>query len=141
MSLHAKRSPTWRYALLAGLPIAAVATYGYVQTGSDIELSGLAVFALITGYVAKTNGLEATPVGLRAGLVATTPVALWSLGELVLSVGNFSQPRWFAGVQVLMSVFVFGLVLTVGALVGMLGARIGGWLAERSGHPRDGTPA
>ncbi|MBX0286435.1 DUF5518 domain-containing protein [Haloarcula salinisoli] len=136
MSLHTKPSPTWRYALLAGLPAAPGAIWHYVQSGSDIEFSGIVVFTVLAGYLAKTSGLDATPVGLRAGIVAAVPVTLWVLADAGRSISGFHQPGWMTVAQVFVLLVLAGVSLVGGALSGMIGARIGGWLAERGDHPQ-----
>ena len=135
MSLRSAVTPTWRYALLAGLAALPFVGYSYWQSGGTADVSILVLTALVAGYLAKRRGLESTAVGVRAGLVVS-PVVLWQAAELVPTVLGFDQPVWVDGVMlVAIGVFTPLLVLVV-ALVGGLGARLGGWLAERNGHPR-----
>lgn len=141
MSLHTRLARKWQYALLAGVPVAPIAIWSYVQSSGNIELTGLWLVALAAGYLAKRRGLEATPVGVRTGLVAAAPVTLWFLADVAWSIRGFHQPVWMTAAQGLVLLVFAALSLAFGALVGAVAARVGGWLAERNGHPRGGTPA
>jgi hypothetical protein len=129
-------SPTWRYALVAGLASVPVTLALNRQDPSGTwNVTGVALAALVAGYLVKRRGLGGGQVGFRAGVVGAVPV-LWSVADTVPFVLGLAQPEWFTALQlglVILSVpLLVGFVAATGALAGMLG----GWLAERNGHPR-----
>ena len=133
-------SETWRYALLGGLAALPFVAASYWQTGSHISLNAVFWGGLLAGYLVKRRGTESSPVGLRAGVVGSLP-ALWFVADGVSLVREFSQPVWFSAAQ---SVALLGLAIftvLLGAFVGALGGRLGGWLAEQTGHPREPATA
>jgi len=135
MSLHERLSERWRYALLGGLLAVPFTTASYWQTGSELSLGAVFWAGMAVGYLAKRRGLPSTPVGVRAGVVGALP-GLWMAGDIVAFVLTLSGPGWFRAAQLLVVVVVTVLTFVLAAAVGGLGARLGGWLAERSGHPR-----
>ena len=134
--LQRARSPTWQYAVLGGLaslPLTLVLSPG--SPGSTWDGSGIVLCALAAGYLAKRRGLSSAPVGLRAGAIGAVPV-LWSVVDLVPFVLGLAQPAWFTAVQLALVALVVPVLVGVTAVVGGLAGRLGGWLAERRGHPR-----
>ncbi|WP_324663495.1 DUF5518 domain-containing protein [Haloarcula sediminis] len=134
--LQRLRSPTWQYAILGGLASVPLTLALYLRApGTTWDVSGIALCALAAGYLAKRRGLESTPVGLRAGAVGAFPVLL-SVAELVPVVLSFTQPAWFTAVQLALVTVSVPLLVGTAALVGGVAGRLGGWLAERGGHPQ-----
>nr|WP_302183420.1 DUF5518 domain-containing protein [Halomicroarcula limicola] len=125
--------------MLGGLPIAPLTLWGYWQSGTSLEPAGLCLAALIAGYLAKRRGIDATPVGFRAGVVAVVPATLWAAIDLLRFALGLSQPAWFTGLQLLLVVAFVPLLAVVAGFFGGFSARIGGWFAERGG--RQGPPA
>lgn len=135
---HCRLSDTWRYALLGGLSSIPLTLGLYWLSGMGNELSFNMIFfgGLLAGYLAKTGPTEidSSAVGLRAGVVGSLP-GLWLLAELVWVATTLTGPLWFRVVGVGFVTVTF-ILLTVGlaALVGLLGAMVGRWLAEKIGH-------
>lgn len=134
--LQRLRSPTWQYALPGGLASLPLTLALHLRSVGNIwDASGIVLCALVVGYLAKRRGLESTPVGLRAGAVGAFPILL-SVLEMVPLVLAFTQPAWFTALQLGLVTVAVPLLVGFTALVGGVAARFGGWLAERSGHPR-----
>ena len=134
-------SPTWRYALWAGLASVPVTLALYWQDpGGAWDATGVVLAALAAGYLAKRRGLESTPVGLRTGAIGAIPM-LWSVADLVPFVLGLAQPAWFSGVQLVLIAVFAPLLVGFSAVVGALAGRLGGWLAAQSGHPRQPVDA
>jgi len=130
-----KLSQTWRYALLGGLVALPFTSLSYAQSGTELGLGAVFWAAVLVGYLARRRGLSGTPVGARAGLVGSMP-ELWMVGDIASFVVGLGGPAWFRIAQLAVVALFVPLVLGLAALVGALGGRLGGWLAERHGHPR-----
>ena len=131
---------TWRYALLAGLVSLPFTTLSYWQTGSEVSLNAVFWAALLAGYLVKRRDVPSTPVGLRAGLIGGLPT-LWMTADMIQFIVGLGGPAWFRVVQVAVMAGLLLVGFLFAALVGGLSARLGGWLAERNGHPRRPTAA
>lgn len=128
-------SQTWKCALIGGLVSLPVTISLYWLSGMGNELSFNTVFVggLLAGFLAKTRITDAdgASAGLRAGIVGGAPT-LWILAGVFEAATALSGPLWFRSVAL---VIVIGTILMFllgfSALVGFLGAKVGGWLAER----------
>lgn len=139
--LQRVRSPTWQYALLGGLasvPLTLALVLRSPVTGWDA--SGIALCALAAGYLAKRRGLNSTAVGLRAGAIGAFPILLSAVDLVPFALG-LAQPVWFTAVQLGLVPGLVGVVVGVTASFGGIAGRLGGWLAQRRGHPRRPTNA
>jgi hypothetical protein len=131
---------TWKYALIGGL-VSLPFTIGlYWQSGMENELSLNMVFfgGLLAGYLASAAATEtnSSSVGFRAGVVGGLP-GLWLVAELLDAAIAWSSPLWFRVVAVSMLAVGFTTVLLgFAGLVGLLGAKAGGWLAKKTGAYR-----
>jgi len=128
----------WKYALVGGLFALPFTTLGYWQTGSELSLGAVLFGGLLAGYLVKRAGDRSSGVGTRAGLVGGLPV-LWVLFDVLAATTGLDGPAWFVtsatlltvGFTIVVAVLGFGIA----ALVGEVGARVGGWLAgERPGR-------
>jgi len=136
LPLQRLRSSTWRYALLGGLASLPVTLALNWQDLSGVQdASGVVLAALAVGYLAKRRALESTQVGLRAGAIGALPM-LWSVVDLVPFVLGLAQPGWFTAVQLALLTVTALVLVGFTALLGGLAGLVGGWLAERRGHPR-----
>jgi hypothetical protein len=134
--LQRLRSPTWRYALTAGLAsIPVTLALNWQDPSGPWDASAVALAALVAGYLAKRRGLKASTVGFRTGVVGAAPV-LWSVADVVPFVLGLAQPAWFTAVQLVVLTLVVPLLVGLVAVVGTLAGMAGGWLAQRRGHPR-----
>lgn len=123
----------WKYALLGGLASIPFASYSALNN----ELSffpGLA--GLIAGYLARRKTGDGGNVGFCAGFVAALP-SLWLLDDIVLAMSGLGGPDWFIVAGTVMTATFFAgvaiLVFGLSGLLGEIGARIGSWLAGRTG--------
>jgi hypothetical protein len=129
----------WRYALVGGLASIPFTALSYLETGSELSLSPVLFGGLLAGYLARRRTGSLDGVGIRAGLVGGLP-ALAVLAEIVAASSALGGPAWFV---VAGSLLTLGFVVTVAilafglsAVLGAVGARIGGWLARSSGGGR-----
>ncbi len=130
---------TWRYGLLGGVLSLPLTLVGYWQSGSELSLSPVLLCGILAGYLAGRATGASHGVGYRVGAIGGLPGLLF-LGDLPGAMAALDGPEWFVAVGTAFGV-VFActaLFVVVGfsALVGELGARIGGWLATRSDDRR-----
>jgi len=135
---------TWRYALLGGLASIPFTAFGYWQTGSELSLAPVFFGGTLAGFLAERKTGTNSGVGVRAGLVGGLP-AVWLLVDILAVSSGLVGPSWFVasglvllvGVVAVVGVLAFGL----SALVGAVGARVGGWIAGFGGrgHPPAAT--
>lgn len=124
----------WKYALLGGLASLPFTTLSYWQTGSELSFGAVLFGGLLAGYLCDRAGGESTGVGIRVGVIGGLPV-LWVLFDILTATKGLSGPAWFVtsgtvltiGVSLAFAVLGFGLA----ALIGEIGARVGGWLAGK----------
>lgn len=132
---------TWKYALIGGLASLPFTTLSYWQTGSELSLGAVLFGGILAGYLANRAGSESSGVGARVGIVGGLPV-LWVLFDVLAATSGLAGPAWFVtgatlltiGFTIVVAVLGFGLA----ALIGEVGARIGGWLAGQ--RPDGSTP-
>jgi uncharacterized membrane protein YeaQ/YmgE (transglycosylase-associated protein family) len=128
---------TWKYALIGGIASLPLTIGLYWQSGMRDELSLNMVFfgGVLAGYLASTAATETdgASVGFRAGAVGSLP-GLWLVVDLLKAGVAWFSPLWFRVVAVSVLTVGFSIVLLVFAgLVGLLGAKVGGWLAKKAG--------
>lgn len=129
----------WRYGLLGGVLSLPLTLVGYWQSGSELSLFPVLLGGVLAGYLAGRARGTSHGVGYRVGAIGGLPGLLF-LADLPDAMAALGGPEWFvAAGTVLGVVFVCAALFVVvgfSALVGELGARIGGWLATRSDDPR-----
>lgn len=131
---------TWKYALIGGLTSLpfTIGLYWLSGMGSEFSLNMVFFGGLFAGYLASTAAMEtdASSVGFRAGAVGGLP-GLWLLVDLLEAAIAWGSPLWFRVVAVSMLAAGFTAVLLgFAGLVGLLGAKVGGWLAKKTGAQR-----
>lgn len=133
------RFEAWKYGLLGGIvsiPL-TVGAYWATGMGNEFSLNLVVVGGLLVGYLAEKRDLAvgSDAVGLRAGVVGGVPGVVWLLWARFVpaGVGSVTRPSAVEAATVLL-VAVFGL--GIGALVGLVGGAIGGWLARKVGGGR-----
>jgi len=129
----------WRYGLLGGVLSLPLTLVGYWKSGSELSLFPVLLGGILAGYLAGRATGVSYGVGYRAGAIGGLPGLLFLVG-LPGAMAALGGPEWFVAAGTAFGV-VFactGLFVVVGfsALVGELGARIGGWLATRSDDRR-----
>jgi len=134
---------TWKYALIGGivsLPL-TIGLYWLSGMGSEVSLNMVFWGGLLAGYLASAAATEtdASSVGFRAGVVGGLP-GLWLIVDLLEAAIAWGSPLWFRIVAVSMLAVGFTTVLLgFSGFVGLLGAKVGGWLAKKIGTQR--TPS
>jgi hypothetical protein len=133
----ARPTPAWRYGLVGGLTsIPLTAGLYWLGAANELSLNMVFVGGLVAGYLAAvgTEQVRAAPVGVRTGLVGSLP-AIWLVLDAFLVAGTVRGPVWFrtfgTGV-ILISATVVAVLISI--VVGVLGAKVGGWLATKLGH-------
>ena len=131
---------TWKYALIGGIASLPLTIGLYWQSGMGSEFSLNMVFfgGLLAGYLASAAATEiaGSSVGFRAGVLGGLP-GLWLVVDLIEAAFVWSSPLWFRVVSISMLTVGFTTVLFAFAgLVGLLGAKVGGWLAKKTGAHR-----
>ena len=123
---------TWTYALVGGvgsMPL-SVGLYWYSGMGNHFSLNMVFVGGLLAGYLAKRESVDAKPVGLRAGLIGAIPGLVWFLPQAARRVAAAWSFLPIAILTVLFTVLIFA----VGAVAGLLGGAVGGWLFTKIGN-------
>jgi uncharacterized membrane protein YeaQ/YmgE (transglycosylase-associated protein family) len=101
--------------------------------GNELSFNMVFTGGLIAGFLAKTRVTDANgaSAGLRAGIVGAVP-GLWFLVDVFAAATVLSGPPWFRTAAIVLVVGTTAVVFFgLGALVGLLGARVGGWLAGK----------
>lgn len=128
---------TWRYALLGGVLSFSLTLVGYWQSGSELSLSPVFLCGILAGYFAVRETGARHGVGYRVGAIGGLPGLLFlvDLPEAMTALGG---PEWFIAAGTAFTIVIVGtgllLMLGLSAVVGELGARVGGWLATRSNN-------
>ena len=125
---------TWRYALVGGvvsIPL-SFGLYWYSGMGSDFSLNMIVVGGLLAGYLAKRNSVDAKPAGLRAGLIGALPGLAWVLPQIARNVAAGWSVLPIAVFLFLFTVIIFG----IGAVAGVIGGVVGGWLFKKVENQR-----
>ncbi|SNZ15246.1 hypothetical protein SAMN06269185_2432 [Natronoarchaeum philippinense] len=132
-------SDTWRFALLGGLASIPFTAYGYWQTGSEMSFAPVFFGAILAGFVAKRKTGTARGVGVRTGLVGGLP-GLWVAADILSATSGLAGPSWFvaSGFVLALGAALLVVLLSAGiaALVGKVGASVGGGLAGSTGPRR-----
>jgi hypothetical protein len=129
----------WRYPLLAGLLSGGTVAAQYWQSPAPAEpVDATAVFlaGLLGGALFHGTGAS-TRVGLRTGLVAgVAAIPAFSTHDIFAYIAGLSQPAWFTAVQAVAVVVILAVLVCLLGLVGALGAKVGDWLAAKTGPER-----
>jgi len=131
----------WKYALIGGLASLPFTTLSYWQTGSELSLGAVLFGGILAGYLATRAGAESSGTGTRVGLLGGLPV-LWIVSDILAATSGLDGPAWFVTSATVLTVgFTIGVAILgfgIAALIGEVGARIGGWLAGK--QPDGSTP-
>jgi len=120
---------TWKYALIGGIvsiPL-SLGLYWYSGMGNDFSANMVFAGGLLAGYLAKRNSVAAKPVGLRAGLIGALPGLVWIFPQIARNVAAGWSVLSIAVSLTLSTVFIF----SIGALFGLIGGAVGGWLSKK----------
>ena len=138
--LPLRMTETWKYALIGGLASLpfTIGCYWLSGMGSEFSLNMVFFGGLFAGYLASAaaTATNSSSVGFRAGVVGGLP-GLWLLVDLLEAAIAWASPLWFRVAAVSMLAVGFTAVLLgFAGLVGLLGAKAGGWLARKTGANR-----
>lgn len=126
----------WRYAIVAGLVSASFTVVHYWLFASDVlRFDTVFLAGLLGGFLYDGKAIESHHVGFRTGVVGALP-ALWTVFDTLIFIPRLSQPAWFGGVQAMMLFAAIGLMVTLSALSGMVGAMVGNWVAGKTDRHR-----
>jgi hypothetical protein len=128
---------TWRYALVGGvvsIPL-SLRLYWYTGMGTDFSFNMVTVGGLLAGYLAKRNSVDAKPAGLRAGLISALPGLAWILPRIARNVAAEWSLLPIAVFPCLFTLIAFG----IGAVAGVIGGPVGGWLFKKVKNRRRAT--
>lgn len=120
---------TWRYGLVGGIvsiPL-SLGLYWYSGTGNHFSINMAVVGGVLAGCLAKRNSIDAKPAGLHAGLIGVLPGFTWILPQIVTSVAA----EWSVLPLAIFSTIFAVLIFSIGALAGVLGGAVGGWLFKK----------
>jgi hypothetical protein len=137
-SRSSRLTPAWRYGLVGGLasvPL-TVGLYWLSDTANELSLNMVFVGGLVAGYLVALGAerVGATPVGIRTGVVGSIP-GLWFVLDTYLFTTTVRGPPWFGTVGLGVIVFVGTVLISI--VAGVLGAKVGAWLATKLGRPAD----
>ena len=124
---------TWRYALIGGLgsiPL-TLGLYWLSGMGNELSLNMVLVGGLVAGFLAKREDVDIGSVGLRAGVIGVLP-GLWLLFDTAMAAVGVAEPIQLQAIAIVLMVGVSVVILLVGGIAGIIGAKIGAWLATKS---------
>lgn len=129
-------TPAWRYGIVGGLAsIPLTAGLHWLGAANELSLNMVFVGGLVAGYLAAvgTEQVRAAPVGIRTGLVGSLP-AIWLVLDTYLFGGPVAGPAWFQAAGSVLVVAFTAVAVLISIVGGVLGAKVGGWLATKLGH-------
>lgn len=124
-----------QYGLLGGLVALSLVALGYTQSADRYSLGAVFLGGIVAGYLFRGTRKERQRVGLLAGFVGGLPL-LWLFREVFLAVFRIPNPVWFRVVSFLLLATFLAAILGLFAIVGMVGARGGEWIAGKTGRRR-----
>lgn len=128
---------TWKYALIGGLASIPLTVGFYWQSGMENEMSLNMVFfgGLLAGYLATGQLTDGKSVGFRTGVVGGLPV-LWIWFDLLRAATGPIGPVGFRMGAVMMAIAFAIFSLFLSGIIGLLGAKVGRWIAVKTGQQR-----
>lgn len=126
-------SNSWRYALVGGLgsiPL-TLGLYWLSGMGNELSLNMVLVGGLVAGYLAKRGSADIDRSGFLAGVVGALP-GLWLLFDTAVAAVGVAKPVPLQAVAIVLMVGISALILVVGGIAGLIGAKVGAWLASKA---------
>lgn len=128
----------WRYSVPGGVLSAFFVALSYSGQGSNMSLGAVFFIGIIVGFLSKRHYGTSKGTGVLTGLVGAVPV-IWILGQMLTATSGLSGPTWFTATGTIMTVpvaiFVGAFGFTLSAVVGEVGARIGGAITKSGPVP------
>ncbi|WP_202935030.1 DUF5518 domain-containing protein [Halorussus amylolyticus] len=115
----------WRYSVPGGILAAVFVALSYSDDGSTVSLGAVFFVGILVGVLSKRHYGTSKGTGVLTGLVGAVPV-VWMLGQMLTDVSGLSGPAWFTATATIMTLFVVAFGFALSAVVGEVGARIGG---------------
>ncbi|SIR89831.1 hypothetical protein SAMN05421858_4456 [Haladaptatus litoreus] len=136
-----KTSSEWKYALIGGLiSIPLTVGYNWFFEPEIYSLIMATIGGMIASYLAKRNALRIYRTGIGAGALGAIPALVMAFSPL-----SDIATKWLGSGAIVFTVIVVPLVimaiLAIGAVLGFIGAAIGGWLATKFGNRNTVHPA
>lgn len=129
------RDEQWRYALPAGLAMLPLMAWVVVQSTGSYDMWPVFWSGFLVGLLYDAEGDDALHAGIRAGAITALPVfAVFWYDELaaIIRGGTVTFSAVEAALFGVFNVLLLGAV----AIMALIGAKIGGWTAEKFGRPR-----
>lgn len=127
--------PTWRYALLCGIPAAVVVTANAWPIGSEMDFTPVFVAAVVAGFLFPGEREQVKALGVRVTLVGMLP-GLAVLASSVPHAVQIPNPPWFTVLILCLVAAGILFFVVVSAVMDMAGALLGYWLAGKAGRYR-----
>ncbi|MFC3959388.1 DUF5518 domain-containing protein [Halovivax cerinus] len=128
----------WRYSLPGGVLAATVVALSYAESNSKMSLGAVFFVGIIVGFLSKREYGSSKGTGALTGLIGAVPV-VWILAQILTATSGLSGPAWFVAAgtitTVLYTLGVGMLGFALSALVGEVGARIGGAFTRSNSQP------
>lgn len=105
-----------------------------------VSLALVAVGGLLAGHLTRRDGSRRDRAGLVAGIVGTLPVGVAFVGPLSVTVSGWLSAG-AVGLSFVVTPLALGFLFGTGALLGVVGARVGGWVAGRTATDAVGPPS
>jgi uncharacterized membrane protein YeaQ/YmgE (transglycosylase-associated protein family) len=129
-------TPSWlKYGLLGGFVALSLVALAATQSGDRYSLGAVLVGGAVAGYLFPGHRKARQRVGLLAGLVGGLPL-VWVFRDVLLAVVEIPNPLWFRALSLLLLTSFVATLLGLFAVVGLFGARLGDWLADKTGRRR-----
>ena len=124
---------TVRYGALIGSVSAVYLSVRYWQS-SDLELFRTVFSAgVLTGLLFGRKGIEVRRAGFIVGLVGSLSV-VWVVSDMIVFISDLNYSVWSDSVQMVAVAIFTGVIVTLAAVTGLVGALFGDWLNEKAGR-------
>jgi len=124
--------PSLRHGLAGGV-LGGVLTvaWNWPFDAAFVSLALVAVGGLLAGHLARRDGSRSDRAGLVAGLLGTLPAGVAFTGPLSGTVSGWLSTGAVA-LPLVVTPLALGFLFATGALLGVVGARVGGWATGRT---------
>ena len=99
--------------------------------GSDLSLNMVLLGGLVAGYLAQRGTADADSAGLRAGAIGGLP-GVWFMHDSAVAAVSIAEPFTLQAIAVAMLIGLTGFVLVISGVAGLIGAKVGAWLATKN---------
>ena len=126
-------APAYAYAMLGGVLGILVVTAHNLVVGAEsyYSLSGVVVGSGVAGFLAANGSERFKRAGAGAGVLGTVPAFAWSSRSLRPWFVTSASDGGPVAAAVLLCFFVVSVGM-IGALIGVFGGAVGGWIAGKA---------